>query len=495
MEFHTGAFPTGFVWGAGAAAYQIEGAAREDERGPSVWDGFTPHDAAPRDNAPRDNTPRDHANVACDHYHRWREDVALMKTLGLGAYRLSIAWPRVMPQGTGAVNEAGLSFYDRLIDGLLAADIAPWVTLFHWDYPYELFCRGGWLNPDGPHWFADYVQVIVDRLSDRVTHWMPLNEPQCFLGLGHWTGTHAPGLKLSRRDALLATHHALLAHGRAVQVIRARATAKALVGCAPCGFTRYPASEAATDVEAARAAMFAVTGQWNSNSWYSDPIILGRYPEDGLRVFGSDAPKASARDMETMRQPLDFYGVNIYNGSPAAAAGPNGESIEPPRPPGHPLTAYKWTVDPQSLYWGPRFLFDRYQLPIVITENGMSNPDWIALDGQCHDPQRIDFTRRHLMALLRAIRDGVDVRGYFHWSILDNFEWNLGYRERFGLVHVDFETLERTPKDSFPWYAQLIRTNGQEIAQFLAAEAAAAPPHRVDATVHARAWRQTPATH
>ncbi len=470
------AFPTGFVWGAGAAAYQIEGAAREDGRGASVWDGFRSTDGSVH------GSNVDTGDVACDHYHRWREDVALMKNLGLGAYRLSIAWPRVIPAGTGAVNERGLAFYDRLVDALLEANVTPWVTLFHWDYPRDLYCRGGWLNADSPRWFADYVQIVVDRLSDRVAHWMPLNEPQCFLGLGHWTGTHAPGLKLPRKDALLATHHALLAHGRAVAMIRARARRRPLVGCAPCGFTRYPANDSAADREAARSAMFAVTGQWNSNAWYSDPIILGRYPEDGLRAFGVDVPRIGADDFETMCQPLDFYGVNIYNGSPAAA-GPDGRPMEPPRPPGHALTAYKWTIDPLSLYWGPRFLFERYNLPIVITENGMSNPDWIALDGQCHDPQRIDFTRRHLVELLRAIRDGVDIRGYFHWSILDNFEWHQGYRERFGLTYVDFQTLRRTPKDSYQWYAQLIRTHGREIEDLLKSAEAGDSRPRLEATV------------
>ena len=465
------AFPKGFVWGAGAAAYQIEGAAREDGRGASVWDGF-------KFNGENSDT----ADVACDHYHRWTEDVALMKNLGLGAYRLSIAWPRVIPAGNGAVNEAGLAFYDRLIDALLAANVSPWVTLFHWDYPRELYCRGGWLNRDSPRYFADYVQVVVDRLGDRVAHWMTLNEPQCFLGLGHWTGTHAPGLKLSRRDALRATHHALLAHGRGVQVIRARARTNPLIGCAPCGFTRYPADDSSdADREAARAAMFAVTGEWNSNSWYSDPVILGRYPEDGLRVYGADAPAIASGDLETMCQPLDFYGVNIYNAAPIRQ-GDDGQPTEPARAPGHALTAYKWTIDPASLYWGPRFLFERYKLPIVITENGLSNTDWIALDGRCHDPQRIDFTRRHLMTLLRAIREGVDVRGYFHWSILDNFEWNQGYRERFGVIHVDFQTLKRTPKDSYRWYAELIRTNGREVVELTKNGVAVAPP--VETKVH-----------
>jgi beta-glucosidase len=448
------AFPSDFVWGAATSAYQVEGAARRDGGGLSVWDTFCVKDGA---------THAAHTGeIACDHYHRFEDDVELMKDLSLGAYRLSISWPRVMPQGTGAINERGLAFYDRLIDRLLAAGITPWVTLFHWDYPYELYCRGGWLNRDSACWFADYAQLIVDHLGDRVAHWIPLNEPQIFLGLGHLTGLHAPGVKLSRKDFLLATHHTLLAHGRGVQVIRARAKLSPTIGCAPVGFTRYPASNNPADIEAARSAMFAADGNWDCNTWYNDPVIHGRYPEDGLRAVGADAPPIASGDFETMRQPLDFFGVNIYNGSPVAQ-GPAGKPIEPPRPPGHPTTACKWTIDPESLYWGPRFFFERYKLPIVITENGLSNCDWIALDGQCHDPQRIDYTRRYLLALHRAIRDGVDVRGYFHWSLLDNFEWHSGYSERFGLVHVDFQTLKRTPKDSYHWYANLIRTNGSEI--------------------------------
>jgi beta-glucosidase len=469
-------FPTGFVWGAAAAAYQIEGAAREDGRGLSIWDTFCSRDGAVH--------WAHNGGVACDHYHRWRQDVALMQALGLNAYRLSIAWPRVIPTGTGAVNAPGLDFYDSLIDALLAANITPYVTLFHWDYPHDLFCRGGWLNPESPRWFADYVEAVVKRLGDRVLHWIPLNEPQIFLGLGHQTGLHAPGLKLPRKDVLLATHHALLAHGLAVQSIRATApTGKSIVGCAPVGVVRYPATDKQPDIDAARRATFAIDdgpNSWNNNTWYSDPILLGHYPEDGLQKFGSDVPRIAARDFETMRQPLDFYGVNIYNGSPIEQS-PDGASREIPRPPGHPTTAYKWTIDPESLYWGPRFLFERYKLPILIAENGLSNPDWIALDGRCHDPQRIDFTRRYLAQVHRAIQDGIDIRAYFHWSILDNFEWHMGYGERFGLIHVDFQTLQRTPKDSYHWYGDVIRTNGQEIEAF--ARDGRSP--RLEATFHA----------
>ena len=355
-----------------------------------------------------------------------------------------------------------LGFYDRLIDEMLANGIEPWVTLFHWDYPYELFLRGGWLNPDSPKWFADYVEAVVDRISDRVAHWITLNEPQCFLYLGHSIGEHAPGLKLGLHEVLLATHHALLAHGLAVKSIRARAKKKPLVGWAPVGWFYYPVSDKPEDVEAGRRATMRVADGWN-NCWYADPVILGHYPEDGLRAFGSAVPKFPASDLETMCQPLDFYGFNSYTGVPTKA-GPDGDPIHPKLAPGYPHTLFLWKVTPDVLYWGPKFMAERYKLPIVITENGMSNCDWVALDGGVHDGARIDYLHRHLRALERAISEGVDVRGYFQWSIMDNFEWAEGYKHRFGLIHVDLETQKRTLKDSAYWYREVIRSNGGSLS-------------------------------
>jgi beta-glucosidase len=448
------AFPKDFTWGAAAAAYQVEGAARDDGRGPSVWDAFCQRDGA----VLRGDT----GAVACDHYHRFRDDIAIMKEIGLKAYRLSISWSRVLPDGTGAPNEKGLAFYDQLIDALLAAKIEPWVTLFHWDFPEALFARGGWLSSDSPQWFADYAELITKRLSDRVTHWMTLNEPQCFIELGHFKGNHAPGLKLSWQEVLRAGHSALLAHGRAVQVLRGGAKQKPIIGWAPVGSVKYPASERDADVRAARSAMFATTTRttW-TNTWFSDPVCFGHYPEDALTAFGSDAPKVRAGDMETICQPLDFYGVNIYQGSMVRASATG--TTEAPRPIGAPLTAFRWNVTPDALYWGPKFLHERYRLPVVITENGLSSTDWIALDGRVHDASRIDFAHRYLLALKRAIDDGVDVRGYFHWSILDNFEWAQGYQERFGLVYVDYPTQRRIPKDSSQWYRKVIDSNGASL--------------------------------
>jgi len=450
-------FPEGFVWGASAASYQVEGAASEDGKGPSVWDMMCRKEGAIWNGQS--------GEVACDHYHRYKEDVALMKEIGLRAYRLSISWPRVIPAGAGSVNLRGLEFYDRLVDELLAAGITPYVTVFHWDYPLELYYRGGWLNPESPDWFAEYTKVVVDRLSDRVTHWMTLNEPQCFVGLGHRDGVHAPGDKLAFREILRLAHHALLAHGRAVEVIRSCSKGEARVGYAPVGVVKIPASEDPQDIEAARAATFSITepkDYWN-NTWWMDPVILGRYPEDGLESFADDLPDIKADDVETMCQPLDFLGVNIYQGQ-KVRAGEGGRAEPVGLPTGYDITAFRWPVTPEALRWGPRFLFERYGLPIVITENGMSNVDWVSLDGRVHDPQRIDFTRRYLLQLAKAVEDGVDVRGYFHWSIMDNFEWAEGYRQRFGIIHVDYPTQKRTPKDSAYWYKEVIASNGANLS-------------------------------
>jgi beta-glucosidase len=448
-------FPKSFVWGAAAASYQIEGAHEADGKGPSVWDMMC--------RWPGKLWQGRDGYTACDHYHRSRQDVALMKQVGLKAYRLSVSWPRVMPQGVGAVNDKGLAFYDRLIDDLLAAGVQPWVTLFHWDYPLALFYRGGWLNRESVEWFAQYTQVIVDKLGDRVTNWMTLNEPQCFIGLGHGTGIHAPGIMLPMREQLLAMHHALMAHGRAVQVIRSRAKSKPTIGWAPVGVVRYPANDDPRLVEAARQQTMAVrdAGFWN-NTWLSDPAIRGHYPEDGLKLFGPDVPANHEADMALIRQPLDFYGANIYNGTPIEF-GPDGNVRDVQRGDGHPLTLFYWTLDPAVLYWGPRFLYERYKLPLVVTENGLSNPDWVDLDGRVRDPQRIDFTRRYLLQLERAVNDGIDVRGYMHWSIMDNFEWAETYKQRFGMIHVDYVTQQRTLKDSAHWYTKVIASNGAHL--------------------------------
>lgn len=450
------AFPDGFIWGAAAAAYQIEGAAAEDGKGPSVWDMFCKRPGAIWNGQSGD--------LACDHYHRYKEDVALLKAVGVKAYRLSVSWPRVIPEGTGAVNAKGLDFYDRLIDELLRAGIVPYVTLYHWDLPLALYHRGGWMNRDVADWFADYSQLVVGKLSDRVTAWMPLNEPQVFLGAGLIQGRHAPGDKLGFGEFLTAVHQCLRAHGRSVQAIRAAAKQKVKVGTAQAGYNFIPATGKAADAEAARERFFAsVDTTYKNNGWWYDAMVFGKYPADGLKLYEKDLPVVKAGDMETMRQPLDFMGINLYSGD-LVKRGAGGKPEVVPFSVGYPITGFEWPVTPTIAYWTPRFLHQRYKLPLMVTENGLSSRDWVTEDGQVHDPLRIDFTGRYLRELRRAIAEGVPVEAYFHWSILDNFEWAEGYKHRFGLIHVDYETQKRTLKDSAHWYREVIASNGKNLA-------------------------------
>ncbi|MFN0012806.1 MAG: GH1 family beta-glucosidase [Phycisphaerales bacterium] len=453
-------FPKNFLWGAASSAYQIEGAASTDGRGPSVWDMYCKYPGATYEGHTGD--------VACDHYHRSREDVALMQQIGLQAYRFSLSWSRIMPDGTGRINEPGLAFYDKLVDDLLAAGIQPFCTLFHWDYPYELFCRGGWLNADSPKWFADYAQVVAARLGDRVKHWMTINEPQVFLKWVHGEGQQAAGYRHSMVDQLRASHHCLLAHGHGVRALRAAAKAPATVGWAPCALMKLPRSQKPEDIELARRASFAVVNKdlWN-NAWFYDPILKGHYPEDGLQLFGTDMPTIRPGDMDVIATPTDFIGVNIYWGDPVepSTTAPGGFA-HTKLPPGHPQTALRWPVEESSLYWGLRFMHERYAKPLYVTENGLSAHDWVHLDGRVHDQHRIDFTHRYLKGVAKAMAEGgggADCRGYFHWSIMDNFEWGQGYKERFGLIHVDYATQKRTLKDSALWYKALIAENGKSV--------------------------------
>jgi beta-glucosidase len=457
-------FPAGFQWGAATAAYQIEGAMDADGKGQSIWDMFVRKPNA---------IWRGHTgDVACDHYRRYKEDVSLMKKLGLRAYRFSLAWARILPEGTGTVNVRGLDFYDRLVDELLAAGITPFCTLYHWDLPLALHQRGGWTNRDSANWFAEYTTVAARRLGDRITYWMTLNEPQVFITLGYQVGRHAPGLVLPLKDVLQAGHHALLAHGKGVQALRAHVK-QARIGFAPATPIAYPATEQPEDIAAARAFNFGIQGYgflFNAsvglplknpfnNAWWMDPVFLGEYPAEGLALYKADAPQVADGDMAIISTPVDFCGVNIYFGFKIQSDGRGGPRVVIPTP-ATPLTAFDWPVTPEALRWGPKFFHERYKRPIYITENGLALRDWVALDGKVHDPQRIDFTTRYLRELRRAVGEGVPVQGYFHWSILDNFEWAEGYKQRFGLVYVDYDTQVRTPKDSFAWYAQVIATNG-----------------------------------
>ena len=446
-------FREDFIWGAATASFQIEGAG--DERADSIWDVMC--------RQPGRVMNGHDGRVACDHVHRFREDVAIMRELGIRNYRFSVSWPRVMPQGTGEVDEKGLAFYSELVDCLLENGIRPFVTLYHWDLPQALQLRGGWANPDMPKWFATYTRVIAKAFGDRVKDYITLNEPQCFVGLGYYTGDHAPGIKNSPRETMLTiVHNTLLAHGEAVRVLR-ETVPGVRVGVAPCADPQIPASADPRDIEAARTAYFACKPEnYFSVSLYSDPMMLGTYPEELLVRDGHLLPRGFERDMATIHQPLDFYAQNIYNGR-VCRAGENGGVEFLPDPVGVPRTAIGWAIHPEALYWGPRFLYERYRTPIIITENGMSCHDVVSLDGQVHDPNRIDYMHRYLRELRRAAEDGTDVRGYFAWSLLDNFEWAHGYNERFGLVHVDYATQKRTIKDSARWYAGVIAENGRSL--------------------------------
>ena len=464
-------FKDNFAWGAATAAYQIEGAAKVDGKGLSIWDTYC--------SVPGNIKDGSSGEVACDHYHRYPEDVALMAQIGLKAYRFSLSWARILPEGVGAVNPAGLDYNDRLVDALLEKQIDPYATLFHWDLPEALHQQGGWMNPDIPRWFGEYTHSVAERLSDRVKHWFTLNEPQCFIGHGLLTGSKAPGLKLALGDVLTAAHHSLLAHGRAVQAIRA-VDPSAKIGAAPTGSVAYPKSESEADIKAAYEATFSIPGEGDLNpggsnhwlvtpeaswniAWYTDPIFLGKYPEEGLAVFGDKVPQYTDAEMETISQPLDFCGINLYNGWQVEASDRGNRWEEVPMPQGDRLTAFKWPVTPEILYWGPRFFHERYGKPIYITENGMSAHDWVDLDGEVRDFQRIDFVRRYLRQYRRAADAGIPVEGYFLWSLMDNFEWAEGYRERFGIIHVDYETQARRLKESAKWYAKVIASNGRDL--------------------------------
>lgn len=447
-------FAKDFVWGAASSSYQIEGTGRDSGKGQNIWDVFTKEPGRVYEGHTGD--------IACDHYHRFREDVAYMKELGLKGYRFSIDWSRVLPEGTGKVNEKGIDFYNALIDELLEQGIEPYITLYHWELPYEIYKRGGWMNPEIVEWFGQYARLVAERFSDRVKYFFTLNEPQCFVGLGFLQGCHAPGVKAPLRDTFEMAHNALKAHGRAVQMLRAYGKQNVQIGYAPTSGMCYPEKETPKDIEAARKALFALPddlSNWTWNvSWWSDPVILGKYPEEGMKKYEKYLPVITDEDMKLISQPIDFYGQNIYNGR-CIRMGTDGRPEEVRRPAGFPKTATNWPVTPEALYWGPKFLYERYRKPIYITENGMACHDTVSQDGKVHDPNRIDFLARYLKNLKRAAEE-IDIRGYFQWSLMDNFEWDKGYAERFGIIYVDFETQERIWKDSAYWYRDLIRRNG-----------------------------------
>jgi beta-glucosidase len=451
MSEHT--FPAGFLWGAATSAYQIEGAPLADGAGQSIWDRFT-HTPG---NVVRDET----GDVACDHYHRYRDDVALMAQLGLTAYRFSISWSRVLPSGRGSVNAAGLDFYSRLVDELLAQGIEPNATLYHWDLPAALHDRGGWVNPDVAGWFGDYTELMARRLGDRVRMWSTLNEPWVVVDAGYLHGVHAPGQR-SAYDAVRAAHNLLRAHGTAVQAYRANADGR--IGIV----VNLEPKVAATDSEQDREA--TVRADAYMNRFYLDPVLRGSYPPELAEIFGDAWPEIDDVDMTLIRQPVDFVGINYYKRGVTrhdASAWPIGASLVPQ--PQNPFTVLgpEWEVYPPALTDVLLWFRDRYgEIPVYITENGSAFYDPPKpVHGVIDDPLREDYLREHLRAVHTAIRAGVDVRGYYVWSLLDNFEWSAGYHPRFGIVHVDFGTLDRTPKRSARYYARVIETNGSVVLE------------------------------
>ncbi len=451
-------FPANFVWGVATSAYQIEGSSRADGKGRSIWDSFS--------HQPDRIFENQNGDIACDHYRRWREDVDLLGQLGVKAYRFSIAWSRLLPTGTGRINAKGLAFYERLVDALLKAGITPWITLYHWDLPLALQRRGGFLNRDSVEWFGDYASLVAKHLGDRVSHWITINEPQVVTGLGLQDGIHAPGLKLPYAECLLAAHHILMAHGRAVQALRSACHGKIKVSLANCGPVSLPHTTARRDIEAARTLYFSSTSttMWNL-SWWADPIIFGHYPKDGVQAHATSMPQVKAGDMALISQPIDFLAYNCYNGYPVRAGlGEIPERLPQGWGPGNPRGTLSWLeVADDALYWAARFQTERYHLPLVFTENGFCNPDFVHLDGSVHDPQRIDYLRRYIQGMNRGLAEGLPIHGYFYWSLLDNLEWAEGYKDRFGLVHVNFQTQERTLKDSYEWYRKLIVSRGASL--------------------------------
>jgi beta-glucosidase len=433
--------PPGFRFGASTAAYQIEGAAAEDGKGPSIWDTFSHEPDRIADGSTGD--------VACDHYHRLEEDLDLMQRLGIGGYRFSIAWPRIQPTGSGHPNPAGLDFYERLVDGLLERDVQPMATLYHWDLPQALEDAGGWLNRDTVERFAEYAALVGERFSDRVEHWIPVNEPNVVTVYGYGTGVHAPGKHLMF-EALPVAHHLLLAHGRAAIALRAAGASS--VGCANNHAPIWPASDDEADVGASKL----FDALWNG--MFSEPMLFGRYPADLAPLV---EPVVQAGDLATIRQPLDFYGVNYHEPLRIAAADEDAPMpFERMEVLGYPTTDFDWPVVPDALREWLITLRARYRAalpPIIITESGCSYATAPDAAGVVDDQARIDYLDAHLRAVAVAVRAGVDVRGYYTWSLMDNFSWAEGYTQRFGLVYVDYDTLERTPKRSFDWYAETIK--------------------------------------
>ncbi|NEU94399.1 GH1 family beta-glucosidase [Bradyrhizobium uaiense] len=442
-------FPAGFVWGTATSSYQVEGAVNEDGRGPSIWDTFT-HTSGKIE----DGSTGDRAN---EHYHRYKEDVRLIRDLGAKAYRFSIAWPRVFPDGTGTPNPKGLDFYNRLVDELLANGIEPYATLYHWDLPQALQDRvGGWRSRDTSKAFGDYAGYVAQRLTDRVKNIFTLNEVGRFLPFGYALGVDAPGLKLAPAEVNQARHHVALAHGLAVQAIRARGRAGTRVGPAENITACVPAINTPENIRATEIATREL------NAGFLGVLLEGKYTEGFLQYAGADAPKFTAEELKIISQPNDFVGLNIYAPHCYVLATDNAPGWKPlPMPASFPHMNSDWLrIAPETIYWAPRIAAKLWNIKsIYISENGTSGEDKVHPDGQIYDLDRIMFLRNYLAQLQRATADGVPVHGYFLWSLIDNFEWIFGYEKRFGLYRVDFETQARVPKLSAAFYRDVIARN------------------------------------
>jgi beta-glucosidase len=433
-------FPANFRWGAATAAYQIEGAWNEDGKGESIWDRFS--------HTPGKTLGGDTGDVACDHYRRYPQDIELMRELGIGNYRFSISWPRVFPDGRNLPAQKGIDFYDRLIDKLLNAGIEPFVTLYHWDLPQSLQDIGGWLNRDVGHYFADYSAAMVKRFGDRVKHWTTLNEPWVVSHLGYRTGEMAPGFQ-DEKLCFQVLHNLLVAHGLSVRAMRS-VQSNLQCGIVLILFPVTPATDTPDDIDAAEFA-------WQKDcAWQLEPLFNASYPTSALDHLENRAPEVQPGDFSLMSQALDFVGINFY--FRAVMSKQHGRLLEIP---GASYTDMGWEVHAPSFFQLLKRISSDYRLPpVYITENGAAYKDEISSDGRIHDCHRIHYIRDHLLELHRAIGEGIDLRGYFYWSLMDNFEWAYGYSKRFGLIHVDYSSQQRVPKDSALWYSQVIRNNG-----------------------------------
>jgi beta-glucosidase len=443
-------FPRGFLWGSATASYQVEGAVREDGRGPSIWDTFS--------HTPGKTNNGDTGDVADDHYHRFLSDIALMKDLGLQSYRFSISWSRIFPTGTGAPNPRGIDFYSRLVDALLAADIQPYCTLYHWDLPQTLEDNGGWQSRDTAQAFATYAGYVAEHLSDRVKHFMTFNEMRSFIDLGYGNGIHAPGLKLAPAELNQARHHAVLAHGLGVQAIRANAKSKSgvRVGLAENITCTVPVIDTPEHVHAATIAMR------EENAGYLNVILEGRYTDLFLSRQGAAAPRFTSDELKTIAAPIDFVGINCYTPDYVrASSSPAGYAMVP-FPASYPHMLSTWLhTGPEALYWAPKIAASVWGIKeIYITENGTSSSDVLTPEGAVYDTDRVSYLHNYLTHLQRAVAEGVPVRGYFLWSLMDNYEWADGYSYRFGIHYVDFTTQKRTPKLSARFYREVIARNG-----------------------------------